>query len=97
MSHPVYHPRSHRTAVAIPAPLLPSGAQMVSIGTLLAFVIDAVEFSSWDSEHNLTPSDSFIWFVAPDGALSAAYLSLQGHGTGSDSGVARDWLCDLFR
>jgi basic amino acid/polyamine antiporter, APA family len=66
-------------AVAIPAAILPvrDAAKLVSIGTLLAFVIVCIGVLVLRvREPNLhrpfkTP---FIWFVAPMGALSAAYL-----------------------
>jgi APA family basic amino acid/polyamine antiporter len=66
-------------AVAIPAAILPvrDAAKLVSIGTLLAFVIVCTGVLVLRiREPNLhrpfkTP---FIWFVAPMGALSAAYL-----------------------
>jgi len=66
-------------AVAIPAAILPvrDAAKLVSIGTLLAFVIVCMGVLVLRiREPNLhrpfkTP---FVWFVAPMGALSAAYL-----------------------
>jgi APA family basic amino acid/polyamine antiporter len=66
-------------AVAIPAAILPvrDAAKLVSIGTLLAFVIVCCGVLVLRiREPNLrrpfkTP---FVWFVAPMGALSAAYL-----------------------
>ena len=66
-------------AVAIPAAILPvrDAAKLVSIGTLLAFVIVCIGVLVLRvREPNLhrpfkTP---FVWFVAPAGALSAAYL-----------------------
>ncbi|MGH7509343.1 MAG: amino acid permease [Gemmatimonadales bacterium] len=66
-------------AVAIPAAVLPvrDAAKLVSIGTLLAFVIVCTGVLVLRiREPNLhrpfkTP---FVWFVAPAGALSAAYL-----------------------
>jgi basic amino acid/polyamine antiporter, APA family len=66
-------------AVAIPAAILPvrDAAKLVSIGTLLAFVIVCTGVLVLRiREPNLrrpfkTP---FVWFVAPAGALSAAYL-----------------------
>jgi APA family basic amino acid/polyamine antiporter len=66
-------------AVAIPAAILPvrDAAKLVSIGTLLAFVIVCLGVLVLRiREPNLhrpfkTP---FVWFVAPMGALSAAYL-----------------------
>jgi APA family basic amino acid/polyamine antiporter len=66
-------------AVAIPAAILPvrDAAKLVSIGTLLAFVIVCTGVLVLRiREPNLhrpfkTP---FVWFVAPMGALSAAYL-----------------------
>jgi APA family basic amino acid/polyamine antiporter len=66
-------------AVAIPAAILPvrDAAKLVSIGTLLAFVLVCTGVLILRiREPNLkrpfkTP---FVWFVAPMGALSAAYL-----------------------
>jgi basic amino acid/polyamine antiporter, APA family len=66
-------------AVAIPAAILPvrDAAKLVSIGTLFAFVIVCTGVLVLRiREPNLrrpfkTP---FVWFVAPAGALSAAYL-----------------------
>jgi APA family basic amino acid/polyamine antiporter len=66
-------------AVAIPAAILPvrDAAKLVSIGTLLAFVIVCIGVLVLRvREPNLhrpfkTP---LVWFVAPMGALSAAYL-----------------------
>jgi basic amino acid/polyamine antiporter, APA family len=66
-------------AVSIPAAILPvrDAAKLVSIGTLLAFVIVCCGVLVLRiREPNLrrpfkTP---FVWFVAPMGALSAAYL-----------------------
>jgi basic amino acid/polyamine antiporter, APA family len=66
-------------AVAVPAAILPvrDAAKLVSIGTLLAFVIVCCGVLVLRiREPNLrrpfkTP---FVWFVAPAGALSAAYL-----------------------
>jgi APA family basic amino acid/polyamine antiporter len=66
-------------AVAIPAAILPvrDAAKLVSIGTLLAFVIVCIGVLVLRvREPNLrrpfkTP---FIWFVAPMGAISAGYL-----------------------
>ena len=66
-------------AVAIPAAILPvrDAAKLVSIGTLLAFVIVCLGVLVLRvREPNLhrpfkTP---FVWFTAPMGALSAAYL-----------------------
>jgi APA family basic amino acid/polyamine antiporter len=66
-------------AVSIPAAILPvrDAAKLVSIGTLLAFVIVCVGVLVLRiREPNLkrpfkTP---LVWFVAPAGALSAAYL-----------------------
>jgi APA family basic amino acid/polyamine antiporter len=66
-------------AVAIPAAVLPvrDAAKLVSIGTLLAFVIVCTGVLVLRiREPNLrrpfkTP---FVWFVAPAGSLSAAYL-----------------------
>jgi APA family basic amino acid/polyamine antiporter len=66
-------------AVAVPAAILPvrDAAKLVSIGTLLAFVIVCAGVLVLRiREPNLrrpfkTP---FVWFVAPMGVLSAAYL-----------------------
>ena len=66
-------------AVALPAAILPvrDAAKLVSIGTLLAFVIVCIGVLVLRiREPNLhRPFKApFIWFVAPAGALSAAYL-----------------------
>jgi APA family basic amino acid/polyamine antiporter len=66
-------------AVAIPAAILPvrDAAKLVSIGTLLAFVIVCIGVLVLRvREPNLQRPFKvpFIWFVAPMGALSAAYL-----------------------
>jgi basic amino acid/polyamine antiporter, APA family len=66
-------------AVAIPAAILPvrDAAKLVSIGTLLAFVIVCTGVLILRiREPNLRRPFKvpFIWFVAPAGALSAAYL-----------------------
>ena len=66
-------------AVAIPAALLPvrDAAKLVSIGTLLAFVIVSVGVLVLRIREPDLPrpfKTPFVWFVAPMGALSAAYL-----------------------
>jgi len=66
-------------AVAIPAAILPvrDAAKLVSIGTLLAFVIVCTGVLVLRvREPNLKRPFKvpFIWFVAPMGSLSAAYL-----------------------
>jgi len=82
------HPRFHTPyitsiltglAVAIPAGLLPvrDAAKLVSIGTLLAFVIVSVGVLVLRiREPGLARpfKTPLVWFVAPMGALSAAYL-----------------------
>ncbi|MDQ3137494.1 MAG: amino acid permease [Gemmatimonadota bacterium] len=66
-------------AVAIPAGLLPvrDAAKLVSIGTLLAFVIVSIGVLVLRVREPELPRPfkvPFIWFVAPMGAISAAYL-----------------------
>jgi APA family basic amino acid/polyamine antiporter len=66
-------------AVAIPAALLPvrDAAKLVSIGTLLAFVIVCTGILVLRIREPNLPrpfKTPFVWFVAPMGALSAAYL-----------------------
>jgi APA family basic amino acid/polyamine antiporter len=66
-------------AVAIPAAILPvrDAAKLVSIGTLLAFVIVCTGVLVLRIREPNLPrpfKTPFIWFVAPAGALSAAYL-----------------------
>jgi APA family basic amino acid/polyamine antiporter len=66
-------------AVAIPAGLLPvrDAAKLVSIGTLLAFVIVSIGVLVLRVREPELPrpfKTPLIWFVAPMGALSAAYL-----------------------
>jgi APA family basic amino acid/polyamine antiporter len=66
-------------AVAIPAALLPvrDAAKLVSIGTLLAFVIVCSGILVLRIREPNLPrpfKTPFVWFVAPMGALSAAYL-----------------------
>ena len=66
-------------AVAIPAAILPvrDAAKLVSIGTLLAFVIVCTGVLILRIREPNLPRPfkvPFIWFVAPAGALSAAYL-----------------------
>jgi basic amino acid/polyamine antiporter, APA family len=66
-------------AVAIPAAILPvrDAAKLVSIGTLLAFVIvcTGVLVLRIREPHLHRPFKTpFVWFVAPMGALSAGYL-----------------------
>src|SRR4051812_8436200 len=66
-------------AVAIPAAILPvrDAAKLVSIGTLLAFVIVCVGVLVLRIREPDLPrpfKTPLVWFVAPMGALSAAYL-----------------------
>jgi len=66
-------------AVAIPAALLPvrDAAKLVSIGTLLAFVIVCSGILVLRIREPNLPrpfKTPFVWFVAPMGAISAAYL-----------------------
>ena len=66
-------------AVAIPAGLLPvrDAAKLVSIGTLLAFVIVSIGVLVLRVREPELPrpfKTPMIWFVAPMGAISAAYL-----------------------
>jgi APA family basic amino acid/polyamine antiporter len=66
-------------AVAIPAGLLPvrDAAKLVSIGTLLAFVIVSIGVLVLRVREPELPrpfKTPLIWFVSPMGALSAAYL-----------------------
>ena len=66
-------------AVAIPAAILPvrDAAKLVSIGTLLAFVIVCMGVLVLRIREPNLPrpfKTPFVWFVAPAGALSAAYL-----------------------
>jgi basic amino acid/polyamine antiporter, APA family len=66
-------------AVAIPAALLPvrDAAKLVSIGTLLAFVIvcsGVLVLRIREPNLHRPFKTPFVWFVAPAGALSAAYL-----------------------
>lgn len=66
-------------AVAIPAAILPvrDAAKLVSIGTLLAFVIvcsGVLVLRIREPNLHRPFKTPFIWFVAPAGALSAAYL-----------------------
>jgi APA family basic amino acid/polyamine antiporter len=65
--------------VAIPAAILPvrDAAKLVSIGTLLAFVIVSIGVLVLRIREPNLPRPfkvPFVWFVAPMGALSAAYL-----------------------
>ena len=66
-------------AVAIPAAILPvrDAAKLVSIGTLLAFVIvcsGVLVLRIREPNLRRPFKTPFVWFVAPAGALSAAYL-----------------------
>jgi APA family basic amino acid/polyamine antiporter len=66
-------------AVSIPAAILPvrDAAKLVSIGTLLAFVIVCMGVLVLRIREPNLPrpfKTPFVWFVAPMGALSAAYL-----------------------
>jgi APA family basic amino acid/polyamine antiporter len=66
-------------AVAIPAAILPvrDAAKLVSIGTLLAFVIVSLGVLVLRIREPNLPrpfKTPLVWFVAPMGALSAAYL-----------------------
>jgi basic amino acid/polyamine antiporter, APA family len=66
-------------AVAIPAAVLPvrDAAKLVSIGTLLAFVIVCTGVLVLRIREPNLPrpfKTPFVWFVAPMGSLSAAYL-----------------------
>jgi APA family basic amino acid/polyamine antiporter len=66
-------------AVAVPAALLPvrDAAKLVSIGTLLAFVLVSLGVLVLRIREPNLPrpfKTPFVWFVAPAGALSSAYL-----------------------
>ena len=66
-------------AVSIPAAILPvrDAAKLVSIGTLLAFVIVSLGVLVLRIREPNLPrpfKTPFVWFVAPMGALSSAYL-----------------------
>jgi APA family basic amino acid/polyamine antiporter len=66
-------------AVAVPAAILPvrDAAKLVSIGTLLAFVLVSLGVLVLRIREPNLPrpfKTPFVWFVAPMGALSAAYL-----------------------
>jgi APA family basic amino acid/polyamine antiporter len=66
-------------AVAIPAAILPvrDAAKLVSIGTLLAFVIvcgGVLVLRIREPNLHRPFKTPFVWFVAPMGVLSAAYL-----------------------
>jgi APA family basic amino acid/polyamine antiporter len=66
-------------AVAIPAAILPvrDAAKLVSIGTLLAFVIVSIGILVLrirEPELHRPFRTPWVWFVAPMGAISAAYL-----------------------
>jgi APA family basic amino acid/polyamine antiporter len=66
-------------AVAIPAAILPlrDAAKLVSIGTLLAFVIVSIGIIVLrvrEPELKRPFKTPWVWFVAPMGAISAFYL-----------------------
>jgi APA family basic amino acid/polyamine antiporter len=66
-------------AVAVPAAILPvrDAAKLVSIGTLLAFVLVSLGVLVLRIREPNLPrpfKTPFVWFVAPMGALSAGYL-----------------------
>jgi APA family basic amino acid/polyamine antiporter len=66
-------------AVAIPAAILPvrDAAKLVSIGTLLAFVLVSLGVLVLRIREPNLPrpfKTPFVWFVAPMGAISAGYL-----------------------
>jgi APA family basic amino acid/polyamine antiporter len=66
-------------AVAVPAAILPvrDAAKLVSIGTLLAFVLVSLGVLVLRIREPNLPrpfKTPFVWFVAPMGALSSAYL-----------------------
>jgi APA family basic amino acid/polyamine antiporter len=66
-------------AVAVPAAILPvrDAAKLVSIGTLLAFVLVSLGVLVLRIREPNLPrpfKTPFFWFVAPMGAISAAYL-----------------------
>jgi APA family basic amino acid/polyamine antiporter len=66
-------------AVAIPAAILPvrDAAKLVSIGTLLAFVIvccGVLVLRIREPNLHRPFKTPLVWFVAPMGALSSAYL-----------------------
>jgi APA family basic amino acid/polyamine antiporter len=66
-------------AVAIPAAILPvrDAAKLVSIGTLLAFIIVSIGIIVLRVREPDLPRPfrtPLVWFTAPAGALSAAYL-----------------------
>ena len=68
-------------AVAIPAAILPvrDAAKLVSIGTLLAFVIVSIGILVLrirEPELHRPFRTPLVWFVAPMGAISAAYLMI---------------------
>jgi APA family basic amino acid/polyamine antiporter len=65
--------------VSIPAAILPvrDAAKLVSIGTLFAFVIvcsGVLVLRIREPNLRRPFKTPFVWFVAPAGALSAAYL-----------------------